>query len=496
MYATLTLTNRNIKILSVKGNRVAKWGSLALANGMVKDGLILQPPAVGEAIASLFKSTKIPKEKVITSLDGLSFTYRFLNMPRMKPVLLDEAIRLAAKKEISLPQEELYLSWQPLPGQGEEQSYFVLGVPRNFVDALAETLKIAGIEPYLMDLQGLALARAASRRDAIVVNLEPDCFDIVFIAEGLPAVIHAISPRSEGATLEDNVKRLADELTKTAAFYQSRHPESALGPETPLLLTGDQAMVTPASGLLQSEIEYPVEALTPPVDFPPGLPVASYAANIGLALKKMPAKTDAKEEADRYHDININIFSGKYRKVKPKPLSAGYILLRAFLAVAIVLIYPLYQSLGNVKAQNARQESDFFDISRQLNITRIIADEDAETDNTIQQVIDRAETLQAINQGLLANRGNFTRDLQMVAEALPPNAQLTSIDIDNKLVTVRGETDNVFVVIDYAAALEQKEAFADVRINELNEKTSVIFGENATADRTVSLITFEIIISK
>jgi len=284
-------------------------------------------------------------------------------MPRMKPALLDEAIRLAAKKEISLPLDELYLSWQPLPGRGEETTYFVLGVPRNFVDSLAETLKIAGIAPYLLDLQGLALARVARRRDAIVVNLEPDCFDIVFIAEGIPAVIHAISPRSEGATLEDNIKRLADELTKTAAFYQSRHPESTLGPGTPLLLTGDQAMVTPASGLLQSETEYPLESLAPPVDFPPDLPVTSYTANIGLALKKMPSKAGAGGEAGGYHDININIFSGKYRKVKPKPLSAGYILLRAFLAVAIVLIYPLYQSLDKVKDNNVRQESEFSDIS-------------------------------------------------------------------------------------------------------------------------------------
>jgi type IV pilus assembly protein PilB len=38
---------------------------------------------------------------------------------------------------------------------------------------------LSDIEPYLMDLQPLALARAASRREAIIVNMEPDCFDIV-----------------------------------------------------------------------------------------------------------------------------------------------------------------------------------------------------------------------------------------------------------------------------------------------------------------------------
>ena len=36
----------------------------------------------------------------------------------MKPSLVEEAILRAARKEISLPLDELYLSWQPIPGTG------------------------------------------------------------------------------------------------------------------------------------------------------------------------------------------------------------------------------------------------------------------------------------------------------------------------------------------------------------------------------------------
>jgi len=41
-----------------KGERRRKMGQPGPSGGMVRDGLILQPRAVGEAIASLFKSTK------------------------------------------------------------------------------------------------------------------------------------------------------------------------------------------------------------------------------------------------------------------------------------------------------------------------------------------------------------------------------------------------------------------------------------------------------
>ncbi len=378
MYATLNISNRSLKVLSLSGRQVKKWGSLALANGLVRDGLILQPQAVGEAIAAAFKSAGIPKERVITSLGGLAFTYRFIDLPRMRPALLDEAIRRAAKKEISLSLDELYLSWQALPGRDEEQTYFVLGVPRRFVDALAETLKIAGIVPYLMDLQSLALARAANRQDAIVVNMEPDGFDIVIIAGGVLAVIHTVSPRGEGATLEDNIKRLADELTKTAAFYQSRHPENVSVPAMPLLLTGDLTSGTPAGGLLQSEVKYAIEPLSPRVGSPPELPVPSYTTNIGLALKKVSPKAAAGEEAARFHDININIFSDKYRKIPKKPLPARYLILGALLAMAIVLLFPLYQSLNRANAENDRLQTEFSNVSRELNFATVASEENAQ----------------------------------------------------------------------------------------------------------------------
>jgi hypothetical protein len=274
MRTALVISNSHLKVLAVQGRQVKKWGSLELKAGLVRDGLILQPPAVAAAIDELFKSTGVRREKIAVSLAGLSFTYRLLDLPRLKPARLEEAIMRAARKEMSLPLEELYLAWQPVPGRGEEQSFFVLGVSRHLVDAVVQTLKIAGIEPDTMELHPLALARAANRRDAIVVSLDPDSFDIVFIADGVPGVIHTIGPRGEGATLEDNIRRLADELTKTAAFYQSSHPESRLTPVTPLLLTGDLASEA-AGGLLQAEVEYPVEPLNPPAAFPPALPLAS-----------------------------------------------------------------------------------------------------------------------------------------------------------------------------------------------------------------------------
>jgi Tfp pilus assembly PilM family ATPase len=496
MDATLSISNGSIKVLSAKGRQVKKWGSLALESGLVKDGLILRPEATGEAIAALFKSAGIPRERVIASLSGMAFTYRFINMPRMKPGRVDEAVRRAARKEISLPLDELYISWQALPGGGDGQDYFVLGVPRRFADALAETLKIAGIGPHVMDLQPLALARAADRREAIVVNMEPDSSDIIFIAGGVPVVMHSISPRSEGATLEDNIKRLADELVKTAAFYQSRHPESAISPALPLLLTGELASEKAVGGLLQSEVEYDIEPLSPPVDAPPELPVPLYAANIGLALKKNKREVGPGKN-DPYHDIKINVFSDKYRKPRVKPPPISQVILWALPAIAIATVIPLYLALGEARAENARLGTEFNDISGELGLATLVSEGNARTEATIEKINTAADSLRASDQNLLARRGVFTRDLQMIIGALPASTYITSIETDGGAITVRGETDSVFKAVEYATILKSIRPFTEVRISELDEIVRTITGDDASDEvPATTKITFGVIINK
>jgi Tfp pilus assembly protein PilN len=497
MYVALNISNISIRILSVKGRQVKKWGSQVLAEGLVRDGLILEPQTVGEAIDALFKSTKIPKEKVITSVSGMSFTYRFLSLPPMNPALLEEAILRAVKKEISLPPDELYLSWESIPGKEEEQVFFVLGVTRNLVDAMIQTLSVAGIEPYLMDLQPLALARAANRGDAIIAGMEPDCFDIVFVADGIPRVIHTISPRGEGATLEDNIRRLSDELTKTAAFYQSSHPDKQLSTTIPLLLTGGLAAEAATGGLLQTEVEYPIEPLTSPLETPPDLPVPTYAVNMGLALKKIPQKPP-KGEASRFHDININIFSGKFRESRAKPMPTSKILLILILAIAIILLFPFYQFKSQLGAENTRLKAELREVSRELSLASLIAGETSQTEVTIQDIISSAETMRAMYQDILGARGEYTRGLVLVTNALPPATHFTSIEINNNLITVQGLTDSVFTVVSYAMALETIEAFPEVRITEIYEAAPVTAGDNETGTAQVggSMITFEILMKK
>jgi cell division protein FtsL len=495
MYTALNISSRNIKVLSLKGRRVNSWASVDLAPGLVRDGLILQPQAVGEAIDSLFKTSGISRANVIVGVAGLPFTYRFINLPRLKPSLMEEAILRTAKKEISLPLNELYVSWQAVPSKGEEQRYFVLGVPRNPVDTLLQTLKIANVEPYLVELPPLALARAANRSDAIIVNMEPDYFDIVLVTNGLPAVIYTISSMSEGATLEDNIRRLAEELIKIIAFNQSSNPDIHISSSTPLLLTGESAADPMTSKLLQSEVEYPLEPLVPPVEFPDNLPIASYTTSIGLALKKTAIKTSVGGEDSTFSDININILADKYVKPKTKPTAMRNLLLAAFLIVAVGVIFPLYQVRDQVITDNKALEADLNNINREIELAKLVNEETLSTEATIDEITATTKALEAANENVLGARGYFNTGLQRIVRIMAAKTYFTSIEIKKEAITIRGEADDVFAVIKYATALEAEGVFTEVRITQLDDAMVNVLtaGENDSASSPVNVITFEIL---
>lgn len=469
MFVTLNISNTGIRLLAAEGRRITRWAEAPLAPGVVKDGLILQPPAVGGAIDALLKETKATRERVITCLTGLVFTYRFLTLPRMKPALQDEAIQRAARKEIPLPPEELYLSWQNTGVRQRELDYFVAGVARHPVDALVRTLEAASVKPCLMDLKPLALARAAGRGEAIIASLEPDYFDIVLVVKGIPAILYTVSPRWAGATPEENARQLVDELLKTVGFYNGSHPREPMGTGTPLLLTGALTSEAALAGLIQNEVAYPVQPLVPPLVFPDELPVASYAANIGLALKRMPPGKAAKGATAGYRDINVNMLSGKYRKARARPVSMKRVLGLLVLAAAIVLLFPMYQQYRQAGALVLRLQAELVRIEQENYQAELALKKAEPVEAAIRNLSESAKTLRQGDGAILAHRGEFTSDLSLVTGALPPQAYFTSIEMEKTQLTVQVKADSPFDAVTYALALEAPGRFSEVRIINIGE---------------------------
>lgn len=284
---TLAIEPTDVRLLTLRGGKVDRWFSVDLPPGLVVEGLITNAVEMGKILDALFTAHNLPRKQVITSLSAMRSIPRLLTLPKLQASLMEEAISREARKEMPVSLESLYLSWQSMPGAGEQQRIYVVGVPREMIDAQVRALQAAGIPPFVMDLKPLALIRAVGQQEAIIVCLEDGLLDIVIVIDYLPAIMRTFSFEKEGLDALGQLERLLEELTQTVRFYNDSHREAMLQPSTSVYLMGRSLNNREAWEYLKGTIDRPVERAVAPFPCPEELPEMEFMTNFGLALKKV-----------------------------------------------------------------------------------------------------------------------------------------------------------------------------------------------------------------
>jgi type IV pilus assembly protein PilM len=285
---TVNVEERSLRLLTVMEGQVQKWGQVHLEHGLVENGLVCDPAQVGSALEALFREQKAPKKGVVTSLTviGLGSTSQILDLPKMKPNLLESAIGREAKRAMPVPVEELYLSHQVISESGDRQRVYVLGVPRDIVEAHISAFQMAGIQLKAMDLKPLALVRAVNQRNVVIADLENENFHVMVVRDAIPDITRSAVLHREGLDLQQKARRLVEEVIRTIDFYNHSHPDRPLESSVPVFLTGGLTATPSVNKTIEAEMGYTVEMPKPPLVYPEALPLHEFMVNIGLALKK------------------------------------------------------------------------------------------------------------------------------------------------------------------------------------------------------------------
>lgn len=455
---TLNIEGTELRLLVVRGKQVEEWSSISLEPGLVKDGLILDLPAVSATISQLITEQGIKEKEIITSLSGFQSVQRFPDLPKLSPQLMKDALMREAKKTMPVPLEQLYLSWQVINEQDDLQEVFLLGIPQNTMDAEIHCLREAGVTPHIMDLKPLALARMINRPEALIIDIEMESCDIVVISGGIPIIMRSLTMHSYHS-LARRVQNLVEEFERTLQFYESSHPNEPLGRTTPLFLTGGLAGDTEVAQAVMAGVEYRVEPLESPLEAPPDLPVAQFAVNIGLALKSVSFLKNASIP-------EVNILPEIYR---PHPLSTKQVLLVPGLLAAMALIFPLYQMATSATTDVYRAQAEYDNISQQLQVRKRLNEQVNQLENTITQVEQKHEALITELQELSSGRSEVYSSLYLVAvDVLPAGASLVTTSWRNNELQLQGTAASYEIALDYAYALRETEKFSTVWVSMLS----------------------------
>jgi type IV pilus assembly protein PilM len=452
---TLFIRDNGISLLVMKGEQVEKWASLPLEPGLISQGLIVDEEQVADKVRQIFKETKAKTKKVIIALSGHDSLYRVISLPELPEAVLPEAIKREAKRTIPTPLEEVYFSYQYLPAPKGESRVFLATYPRNLVDVMIQTLRQAGVKPYIMDLAPLALGRIPDEPRAIIVNARLDHLDVIVLVDRLPQVIRRLSLPTETESLDERLPFISEEFNRTVAFYNSGHMEKPLDSTVPVFISGDLAEEPETWQSVVGGAGYPVSTLPSPVEPPEGFNPNEFMVNIGLALKELlPEK-----EAANFSLVNFNALPEVYL---PERFSMVRVLIPIVTVIgvgliifAVILILYNRSEIATLRTQVETTETSVTQLQGQM-VTLNVQVNSAEA---------TADALNARFATMERGRERIYLDLYEIVDLARANVTFREILHAGSSITVKGAAPNVGLIYSYARDLRDSPRFSKVWIS-------------------------------
>lgn len=131
-----------------------------------RDGEVVDPSSVAEALRALFSEHKLSK-RVRLGIGNQRVVARTVRLPAIEsPAELDSAVRFAAQEQIAMPLDQAVVEHRVVGGApGAEGApaqidVMVVAARREMISASLKPLRDAGLEPVAVDLSAFGMIRA------------------------------------------------------------------------------------------------------------------------------------------------------------------------------------------------------------------------------------------------------------------------------------------------------------------------------------------------
>lgn len=290
--------------------------------------------AISNAIKDLYKEAHISTNKVITALPESQIFTRVVEMPKISPAELKNAINWEAEQYVPIPMNEVKLDWKILgdaktPGKVE---VLLIAAPINLVNQYIAILKQAGLNTVSLETETTSVVRSLVQRvesapTTLVISIGASTTDLSIVRDGKISFTRSIGtgglalargvarelgfetdqaieymktygldPTSLEGKIMQAIKPIFDiivnEIRRALAYYETKHPESqvkrAIVSGGTAKLPGLVVYLAEALGL-EVQVGNPWEGISMPSQVEKKLKedATSYAVSVGLALKQV-----------------------------------------------------------------------------------------------------------------------------------------------------------------------------------------------------------------
>ncbi|WP_291428059.1 type IV pilus assembly protein PilM [Deinococcus sp.] len=133
--------------------------------GSMRDGLVVEPQAVATELKNLLAQHRITTRYAVTAVPNQVAVTRNIMVPRMERKDLQEAIKWEAERYIPYPIDDVSLDFDLLDDlstipEDSQMEVVIAAAPSEAIARQIEVLRLAGLEPTVVDLKSFASLRA------------------------------------------------------------------------------------------------------------------------------------------------------------------------------------------------------------------------------------------------------------------------------------------------------------------------------------------------
>lgn len=168
----LDLSDLSVRVFQIEKSRgldvIRSHCSLDVPAGYIDDGRIIEKEKVAGIIKEAVKKAgpkKINTKKVICSLPESKAFLRIVNIPQMNGNEAQEAVRWEIEASIPLTCDQVYFDWQFLGVRDGKQDVLTVAVSREIVDSIMDTLALAKLDAYGLEVESIATVRSLIPRN-------------------------------------------------------------------------------------------------------------------------------------------------------------------------------------------------------------------------------------------------------------------------------------------------------------------------------------------
>jgi type IV pilus assembly protein PilM len=217
-----------------------RFGQVALPPGVVRDGEVADPDAVGQAIRQLWSSAKFSKKDVVLGISNQKVFVRLVDIPWLPAADLKASLRYQVADLVPMPVDEAVLDFVALEEVVTEHDRSLRGLlvaaSQEMVMGAIRAVQKGGLRTTTVDLTAFAVLRAAGTTDPLglsgpeaVVDVGAKVTNIVVHEAGVPQFVRILLLGGDDVT-GTVVERLGISTAEAEAL--KRDPEALRQPQS------------------------------------------------------------------------------------------------------------------------------------------------------------------------------------------------------------------------------------------------------------------------